>query len=127
MKSNKICPQHSAFHDEPSNVKLESVIDFLDPEHTIHQIEIDIFNHLQVKFKVNEVYINEEEHLHTIFVATKKKEKKHMCFFLGHGFGGSSLMYFPIITMLLEYGNVVLWEIRGMGLAHKLDKYNVSL
>lgn len=36
-------------------------------------------------------------------------------------------MYFPIVKLLLDYGNVVLWEIRGMGLSQKLDKYSVAL
>lgn len=36
-------------------------------------------------------------------------------------------MFFPVIKTLLLYGNVVLWEIRGMGLSKKLPKYNVEL
>jgi len=44
-----------------------------------------------------------------------------------HGFGGTSLMYFPIIKFMLQYGNVILWEIRGMGYSKKLDKYSVTL
>lgn len=44
-----------------------------------------------------------------------------------HGFGGTSLMFFPVIKTLLLYGNVVLWEIRGMGLSKKLPKYDIDL
>lgn len=36
-------------------------------------------------------------------------------------------MFFPAIKTLLEYGNVVLWEVRGMGLSKKLDKYAIDL
>ena len=36
-------------------------------------------------------------------------------------------MFFPVIKTLLLYGNVVLWEIRGMGLSKKLPKYNIEL
>ncbi len=76
---------------------------------------------------MNEIPISGEETLHTIFVSSHVKEKRNVCIYLGHGFGGSSLMYFPIVKLLLEYGNVVLWEIRGMGLSRKLDKYSVPL
>ena len=62
-----------------------------------------------------------------MFVTTPNKEKSNVCIYLGHGFGGSSLMYFPIVKLLLEFGNVVMWEIRGMGLSIKLDKYHVAL
>lgn len=44
-----------------------------------------------------------------------------------HGFGGTSLMFFPVIKTLLLYGNVVLWEIRGMGFSKKLPKYDIDL
>lgn len=127
MKPYKIRPQQEAFHDEPSNVKLETVAEIFDPEHKLHQIETDIFRHLNLKFKINEVYINEAETLHTVFVPTDNKDKKQTCIFMGHGFGGSSLMYFPIIKLLLRYGNVILWEVRGMGLSNKLDRYQVEL
>jgi pimeloyl-ACP methyl ester carboxylesterase len=49
----------------------------------------------------------------------KELEKKEN-FFIGHGFGGSSLMNFPLFTDLLERGNVILMEIRGMGFSDKL-------
>lgn len=41
---------------------------------------------------------------------------------MGHGFGGSSLMYFPIFNSYLEKGNVLVWEVRGMGVGVK-NKY----
>lgn len=46
---------------------------------------------------------------------------------MGHGFGGTSLMYFPVVKTLLSFGNVVLWEIRGMGMSRKLDRYDVDV
>jgi hypothetical protein len=35
-------------------------------------------------------------------------------------------MYFPVILTLLEFGNIVLWEIRGMGLSKKLERYEIN-
>jgi|LakMenEpi03Aug12_release.lakeMendotaPanAssembly.Ray.scaffolds.fasta_scaffold1430177_1 hypothetical protein len=32
-------------------------------------------------------------------------------------------MSFPIIAPLLEKGNVIFWEIRGMGFSSKLEHY----
>lgn len=70
--------------------------------------------------------INQNEFLHTIIVYTTVKEHKHRVIFITHGFGGTSLMFFPLIRTLLLYGNVVLWEIRGMGFSKKLPKYDID-
>ena len=44
-------------------------------------------------------------------------------FYVGHGFGGSSLMSFAVIEPLLKKGNVIFWETRGMGFSKKQAKY----
>lgn len=62
--------------------------------------------------------------MHTIFLPCVNKElEKKENFFMGHGFGGSSLMNFPLFTDLLDRGNVILMEIRGMGFSNKLSSY----
>jgi pimeloyl-ACP methyl ester carboxylesterase len=35
-------------------------------------------------------------------------------------------MYFPIISTLRKYGNIVLWEILGMGLSQKPSRFDIS-
>ena len=58
--------------------------------------------------------------LNTIFIPSKKNPDR--TFYLGHGFGGSSLMYFPSFQDFLEKGNILVWEIRGMGLGTKRNR-----
>jgi pimeloyl-ACP methyl ester carboxylesterase len=38
-----------------------------------------------------------------------------------HGFGGTSLFYFHIIRDLREDSEIVLFDLRGMGLSDKLQ------
>lgn len=40
---------------------------------------------------------------------------------MGHGFGGSALMFFHAFNSYLERGNIVTWEVRGMGIGVKND------
>jgi len=35
-------------------------------------------------------------------------------------------MKFPLIEPLIKKGNVIFWEIRGMGLNTKLERYPIS-
>lgn len=63
------------------------------------------------------IHIGEDEDLHTIFIPTTAENLEYTeNFFIGHGFGASSLMYFPVLSHLLTKGNVILCELRGMGL-----------
>lgn len=57
------------------------------------------------------------EIIKTIFIESSFKNDN--VFYLGHGFGGTSLMYFPLFSDLIQKGSIVLWEIRGMGLGKK--------
>ena len=34
-------------------------------------------------------------------------------------------MFFPLIPFLRKYGNIVLWEIRGMGVSNKYKSYDI--
>ena len=73
---------------------------------------------------MNNIEIGEGDKLHTIYIPSEKAKKNNI--YLSHGFGGTSLMYFPVIPLLLEYGNVILWEIRGMGVSNKPPSYNLN-
>ena len=35
-------------------------------------------------------------------------------------------MNFTVLEPLLEHGNVILWEIRGMGFSNKLEAYSIA-
>lgn len=86
-----------------------------------------MFAHLGVPFASHDIPINKDEYLHTIFVPTTNKQLLHPeNYYVSHGFASSALMSFPLLPTLLEAGNVVLWEIRGMGLSIKLDSYQVE-
>lgn len=61
-----------------------------------------------------------------MFVPSINKNKSLENYYIGHGFGGSSLMKFPLIEPLIKKGNVIFWEIRGMGLNTKLERYPIS-
>jgi len=66
------------------------------------------------------VPIGNEDRIHTIFVPCADVGRKEVDnFYVGHGFSGSSLMKFPVLRPLVNRGNVILWEIRGMGVGHK--------
>ena len=65
------------------------------------KIEHDIFAHLDIPYQVNEIRLTESETLHTIFLKANNPDDEDRCYYLTHGFGGSSLMFFPIIKMLL--------------------------
>ena len=72
---------------------------------------------LAESYHVNEIPVGEiGEVMKTIFIGQNERER---VFYLGHGFGGTSYMYFPLFHQFLEKGNIVLWEIRGMGLNDK--------
>lgn len=86
-------------------------------------IENDIMKYIGVQFRRHDIPVSGEDCVHTIYIPGEKWERT---FYLGHGFGGSSLMYFPIIKTLRKYGNVVLWEIFGMGCSQKPSRFDVN-
>jgi hypothetical protein len=55
---------------------------------------------------VHEIPVTETDVMKTVFIGNQDKER---VFYLGHGFGGSSYLYFPLFHQLLEKGNIVLW------------------
>ena len=63
----------------------------------------------------------EGEIFNTIYIPSKNNSKR--TFILGHGFGGTSLMYFPIFKDLITQGNILVWELRGMGFGLKKPRY----
>lgn len=71
--------------------------------------------------EVHNIKVNENEMIHTIFIRGKNESETNI--YLGHGFGGSSLTYFHCFDKLREKGNLVIWEIRGMGLNEKPTSY----
>ena len=75
-------------------------------------------------YSVNDVKIGNYEDIHTVFIPGKGDQKRNI--YLGHGFGGSSLIYFHMLEKLREKGNIVLWELRGMGLNNKPKQYSLS-
>jgi pimeloyl-ACP methyl ester carboxylesterase len=80
-----------------------------------------------VPWETRELPVGDEESIHVVVLGGKGEAKKgERVFFMGHGFGGSSLMNFGIIGPLLAKGQVVLWEIRGMGVSQKLKNYPID-
>lgn len=86
-------------------------------------MEHDIFSFLKLAYSVKDISIGQDEHIHTIFVSANATINSPQRYFLSHGFGGSSLMHFTALPALLEKGDVILWEVRGMGVGPKLKEY----
>ena len=72
-------------------------------------MEKEVFTHLELEYQSHDIPIGNKETLHTVFVPCINKEKKAENYYIGHGFGGSSLMKFPIIEPLVKMGNVIFW------------------
>ena len=89
----------------------------------IEALDNEIFEHTghAATYKRHAIQIGDDETLNVIFIPSEKSPTR--TFYLGHGFGGSSLMYFPSFAHLLTKGNVLLWEIRGMGFGPKKNRY----
>jgi hypothetical protein len=87
-------------------------------------MEKEIFAFLKVAYEVKNIKVNQHESIHSVFIPTLSKDREN-CenYFIGHGFGGSSLMSFTFVEPLIRKGNVIFWEIRGMGLSSKLEEY----
>jgi pimeloyl-ACP methyl ester carboxylesterase len=87
-------------------------------------MEKEVFAFLKVAYQVNNIKISQAESIHTVFVPSASQNPRN-CenYYVSHGFGGTALMSFAIIQQLLDRGNVIFWEIRGMGFSCKLEEY----
>lgn len=87
-------------------------------------MERELFAFLKVKYQVNNIKINEKESIHTVYLPSlAPNHQSSPNYYVSHGFGGTALMSFAIIQPLLQKGNVIFWEIRGMGFSAKLNEY----
>ena len=75
-----------------------------------------------LSYKAYDIPVGNYDPMHVVEVPSNSRPDRY--FYVSHGFGGSSLLFFQLLEHLLPLGSVVFWEVRGMGLSTKDGRFN---